>query len=72
MEDLVASVHETGAKIAILAVPAEAAQSVAEQLVAAGIRAILNYAPMNLVLPAEIHVSYIDPIASLQSTTFYL
>jgi redox-sensing transcriptional repressor len=72
MEDLVASVHETGAKIAILAVPAEAAQSVAEQLVAAGIRAILNYAPMNLVLPAEIHVSYIDPIASLQSTAFYL
>lgn len=72
MEDLPAAVRETGSQIAILAVPAEAAQEVAEALVAAGIRAILNYAPMNLVLPPEIHVSYIDPIASLQSTTYYL
>lgn len=72
MEELPAAVRETGAQIAILAVPAEAAQQVAEELVATGIRAILNYAPMNLVLPHEIHVSYIDPIANLQSTTYYL
>lgn len=72
MEELPAAVRETGAQMAILAVPAEAAQQVAEELVASGIRAILNYAPMNLVLRPEIHVSYIDPIVNLQSTTFYL
>jgi len=72
MDDLPAAVRDTGAEIAILAVPAEAAQEVAEDLVEAGVRAILNYAPMNLVLPPEIHVAYIDPIASLQSTTYYL
>ena len=72
MEELPAAVRETGAQMAILAVPAEAAQQVAEELVASGIRAILNYAPMNLVLCPEIHVSYIDPIVNLQSTTFYL
>ena len=72
VEELPLAVRETGAEIAILAVPAEAAQQAAEDLVAAGIRAILNYAPMNLVLPPEIHVAYIDPITSLQSTTYYL
>jgi len=71
-EELPAAVRETGAQIAILAVPAEAAQQVAEDLVEVGIRAILNYAPMNLVLPPEIHVVYIDPITSLQSITYYL
>jgi len=72
VEELPAAVRETGAEIAILAVPAEAAQQVAEDLVGAGIRAILNYAPMNLVLPREIHVVYSDPITSLQSMTYYL
>lgn len=72
VEELAAAVRETGAEIAILAVPAEAAQRVAEEMVAAGIRAILNYAPMNLVLPPEIHVAYIDPVTNLQSITFYL
>jgi len=72
VEELEAAVRETGARIAILAVPAEVAQQVAEELVAAGIRAILNYAPVNLVLPPEIHVATVDPIASLQSATYYL
>jgi len=72
MDELSQAVREADVRLAILAVPAEAAQEVAEELVAAGVRAILNYAPMNLVLPPEIHVEYIDPIASLQSATYYL
>lgn len=57
---------------AMLAVPAEHAQSVADTLVEAGIIAILNYAPINLVAPPHVHVEYIDPVAHLQKMTFYI
>lgn len=59
-------------KIAMLTVPASAAQSVAEELVKAGVRAILNYAPISLTLPDYVHVEYIDPIIKLQHMTYYL
>ncbi len=59
-------------EIAVLAIPAEQAQQVAEELVACGVRAILNYAPINLTLPADVPISYIDPLANLQSITYYL
>lgn len=58
--------------IGIVAVPPEVAQEVASQLVACGVRAILNYAPVNLALPPGVHVSHIDPVANLQSLTYYL
>ncbi len=58
--------------IAILAVPARAAQAVADQLIACQVRAILNYAPITLSTPADVHVTYIDPIARLQAMTYYL
>jgi len=59
-------------EIAILAVPADVAQQVADDLVEAGIKALLNYAPISLVLPDDVHVSHIDPVASLQAVTYYL
>ena len=59
-------------RIAILAVPIQAAQEVAESLVEAGIRAILNYAPITLFLPPEIQVQNIDPVVHLQQMTYYL
>lgn len=65
-------VHEQGIKVAIIAVPPEHAQEVADQLVAYGIRAILNYAGVMLNLPDNVQVSYIDPVVSLQSMTYYL
>ncbi len=61
-----------GVKIAMLTVPARAAQDTAELLVKAGVCAILNYAPVSLNLPEEIHVENIDPIVKLQHMTFYL
>jgi len=63
--------HE-GIKIAMLAVPAEEAQTVADQLVDAGVQAILNYAPININVPAEVQIQYIDPVTHLQHMTFYL
>lgn len=59
-------------KIAMLAVPAEDAQAVADQLVEAGVQAILNYAPININVPPDVQIQYIDPVTRLQHMTFYL
>lgn len=69
---LIEEIRTQGIRMAMLTVPASAAQSVAEQLVQAGVRAILNYAPISLTLPADVHVENIDPIIKLQHMTFYL
>ena len=59
-------------KIAVLTVPASAAQEIADQLVKAGIKAILNYAPISINVPDGVHVQYIDPVTHLQRMTYYL
>jgi redox-sensing transcriptional repressor len=59
-------------EIAILAVPAAAAQTVAEMLMAVGVRAILNYAPTTLNLPAAVRVEDVDPVIHLQRMAFHL
>ena len=66
------TIREEGIKIAMLAVPAEQAQSVADQVVEAGIEAILNYAPININVPASVQIQYIDPVTHLQRMTYYL
>lgn len=65
-------IRETGARLAIIAVPAADAQSVADMLIDAGIRAILCYAPIILQAPDHVWVRYIDPVAVLHSMTYYL
>jgi redox-sensing transcriptional repressor len=65
-------IQESGIKLAMIAVPAEFAQTVADQLIEAGIRAILNYAPINLNVPSSVHVQYIDPVLHMQRMTYYL
>lgn len=65
-------VREMGLKVAIIAVPAAAAQKVAEALVEAGIQSILNYAPVTLDVPAGVRVYHIDPVIGLQEMTYYL
>lgn len=65
-------IRARGIRLAMLAVPADVAQAVAEQLVAAGVRGILNYAPVNLSVPDEVQVQYIDPAMHLQHMTYYL
>lgn len=59
-------------KIAMLTVPASVAQDVADQLVKAGVRAILNYAPLSLSVPAGVKVQHIDPAIHLQRMTYYI
>lgn len=71
-EKITAEVARLGIRMGILAVPVDAAQEVAERLVAGGVRAILSYAPLILRLPPDIIVREIDPISAMQSMTYYL
>jgi redox-sensing transcriptional repressor len=65
-------VRQTGAKLAIVAVPANRAQEVVDRLVGAGVQAILNYAPVIVQVPPDVWVRHIDPVALLHSMTYYL
>ena len=58
-------------RVAIVAVPARVAQDVAEQLVAAGVRGLLNFAPVRLKVPPEVFVENIDISMSLEKTAFF-
>jgi redox-sensing transcriptional repressor len=65
-------VAKLGIQIGILTVSMENAQDVANLMVASGIKAILNYAPVKLVLPKGVYVQDVDPIQPIQRMTFYL
>jgi redox-sensing transcriptional repressor len=58
--------------IGIVATPAGQAQGVIDELVACGVQAVLNYAPIAAQVPRGIHIKDIDPVLALQSMTFYL
>jgi redox-sensing transcriptional repressor len=58
--------------IGIVAVPAASAQEVVDRLVAGGVRAILNYAPMTPLVPEGVTVRNVDPVLAMQSMTFYI
>jgi redox-sensing transcriptional repressor len=64
--------HHLGIKLAILSVPASYAQELADRLVAAGVRAILNYAPVVIQVPEAVWVHHIDLVGLLHSLTYYL
>jgi len=63
-------VAATGAELGLLTVPAEAAQAVADALVAAGIRGILNFAPTVLKLPAGVSLVSVDLTVQLEQLAF--
>jgi len=59
-------------QIVVLAVPAVAAQGLADRLVDAGVGAILTYAPISISVPPGVQVQYSDPVVQLQRMTYYL
>jgi redox-sensing transcriptional repressor len=64
-------VRERAVNVAMLAVPAPAAQEITDQLVKSGIRSILCYAPTSVMVPEEVRVQYIDPVLHLQRMSYY-
>lgn len=68
---LVPTVRRKKVKIAVLAVPAAAAQSVADLLVEAGVTAILNFAPTQLTVPEGVKVQNVDLSVLLKTLSYH-
>ncbi|MBP7629687.1 MAG: redox-sensing transcriptional repressor Rex [Acidimicrobiales bacterium] len=71
IDDLPRLARELGIAIGIIATPAGAAQTVADQLVAAGIRSILNFAPAVITVPPGASLRKVDLALELQILSFY-
>lgn len=70
MEELAEAIRDHDIRLAVLAVPAPAAQSVADQLIQAGILGILNFAPVALQVPAHIGLANVDLAVHLEQLSF--
>lgn len=68
---MVATIRRRRVKIAVLAVPAAAAQGVADLLVEAGITAILNFAPAQLAVPERVKVQNVDLAVLLKTLSYH-
>jgi redox-sensing transcriptional repressor len=58
--------------IAVVVTPGEVAQSVTDRLVKSGITAILNFAPVQLVVPAHVVVKHVNLVLELEALSFAL
>lgn len=72
LSEMSMAIREHGIRMGILAVPAVAAQGVAEEMVAAGVRGILNFAPVSLQVGPEIGVASVDLAVHLEQLSFQL
>lgn len=72
VKDIVPKVKAGSIKMAMICVPASVAQEVTNKLVEAGVKGVLNYAPVSLSVPAAVRVQYIDPVIGLQRMAYYL
>lgn len=72
VSDLAATLREQDIRIGVIAVPPEAAQQVADQLSAAGVRIILNYTPVIVRVPEGVTLHNTDPVQELLHTLYYL
>ena len=69
---MIEEIQDKKIRVAMLAVPASEAQGIADELVKAGVLAILSYAPTSLKVPEGVRIQYIDPVLHLQRMTYYL
>ncbi len=70
--ELARTVRDQNIRIGVIAVPPAAAQEVADALVAAGIRIILNYSPAIVEVPKDVTLHNTDPVHELLHTLYYL
>ncbi|MGI9605339.1 MAG: redox-sensing transcriptional repressor Rex [Acidimicrobiales bacterium] len=71
VDDLPALVAELGLAVGIIATPAEAAQTVADSLVGAGVKAILTFAPTIIDVPVDVPLRKVDLATELQILSYY-
>jgi redox-sensing transcriptional repressor len=72
MERLAEIIEKRGVRMAILTVPAAAAQEVANMLIARGITGILNFAPIVLHVPEEVMVNNVNLAIELENLSYFI
>jgi len=72
IHDLKKVARREGIRIAVIAVPAPSAQQVLGLVVAAGIKAVLNFSPGTMQAPADVKLKSVDLTVSLESLSFFL
>jgi redox-sensing transcriptional repressor len=72
LEDIERTVRQKDIRLAILAVPGEAAQDVADRLVAAGVRGLLNFAPVSLDVDSKVALTSVDLAVQLEQLSFQI
>jgi redox-sensing transcriptional repressor len=65
-------VRDENVDVAVIAVPARAAQKVLNQVMAAGVKAVLNFAPVHLQAWLGVKVKTVDLTTSLESLSYFL
>lgn len=71
-EKIVSTLKKEEISIAIITVPANSAQEVADKLIEGGVRSIINFAPLRLNVPDTVLVRYVDLSIELMSVPFYI
>jgi len=72
ISEIAEKVKEKEIQIGIIAVPAQAAQRVANMLVSSGIRAILNFAPVRIVVPEDVELRGAELSSELECLSYFL
>jgi redox-sensing transcriptional repressor len=70
LSELGSTIQAKNIRLGIIAVPADHAQDVADQLVAAGLRGILNFAPVSISVPGEVALTAVDLAVQLEQLSF--
>src|SRR5688572_12268829 len=70
LSELSATIQSKNIRLGIMAVPADHAQDVADQLVAAGLRGILNFAPVSITVPSDVALTAVDLAVQLEQLSF--
>jgi redox-sensing transcriptional repressor len=70
LSELTATVQKSNIQLGIMAVPPDMAQDVADQLVAAGLRGLLNFAPVSIQVPADVALNAVDLAVQLEQLSF--
>jgi redox-sensing transcriptional repressor len=71
MDELSSVIRSQGIITGIITVPADAAQAVADKLVEAGVRGILNYAPVRLRVPENVYMEDRDMVLAVEKVAYF-
>jgi redox-sensing transcriptional repressor len=70
LSELTETIRKQNIRLGILAVPADVAQDVADQLVASGVRGLLNFAPVSINVPPDVALNAVDLAVQLDQISF--